>query len=187
MAGSRLTPQLGDTHLDPKEEVARQREGLLRDISGRKAYGQDDIEQADRSAGPRMHYSVLLKRLRSIYPVILVKDGITGHLALYRPKTNLEITNDGYDLAVPRWYSEYKYFSGFPKEPIPEWGHFINDTDGIAIREVRGWRSILIAMVKQGLVTYDAVIAEFGDPVNDQRSKYWFEQLNIYKEKVSGR
>lgn len=187
MAGSKLSHQLGDTHLDPKEEVARQREELLHDISGRKAYGQDEIEKVARSEGPRMYYSVFLRKLKALYPQFLVKDGIPGNVAIYRPKTEAEIINDGYDLSAPRWHSEHKYVTGFPKEQLPEWGHYINDTDGIAIREVRGWRSVLIALIKQGIVTYEAVAAEFPDPIHDSRSKLWFEQLHQYMNKENSR
>lgn len=189
MAGSKLNAQLGDKLLDPKEEVIRQREGLLKDISNRRAYGQEDIEQSERSEGSRLYYSALLAKIRKMLPTMLVRDGIIGNVACYRPKSDAEILNDGYDLGAPKWYNEHKYFTGFPKEWIPEWGHYINDTDGIALKEVRGWRSVLIAMIKQKLVTYDAVVAEFGDPIHDQRSQYWFEQLHEYmhKENASGR
>ncbi len=183
MAGSKLTPQLGDAHLNLEEGVVKLREELRSDISNREAYGQKDIEKEDRSSGARMYYSLLLRKLRVIYPEMLTKDGIVGHVALYRPKTDAEKINDGLDLAVPAWYNNHKYFTGFPKDYIPEWGHYQNDTDGIALREVRGWRSVLIAMIKQGLVTYDAVVAEFGDPIHDQRSKYWFDQLQNYMHK----
>lgn len=183
MAGSRLNAELGDKHLDPKEAVIREREELLHDISGRRAYGQADIEKEERSEGPRMYYSVFLRKLKTLYPQFLVKDGIPGNVAIYRPKTEAEIINDGYDLAAPKWYNEHKYVTGFPKEHIPEWGHYVNDTDGIALREVRGWRSVLIALIKQGIVTYEAVASEFPDPIHDQRSKYWFEQLHQYMNK----
>ena len=183
MAGSRLNAQLGDKHLDPKEAVIREREDLLRLISNRRAYGQKDIEKVERSEGPRLYYSILISRLKRLYPEFLVKDGIPGNVALYRPKTTAEIINDGYDLGAPKWHNEHKYVTGFPKEHIPEWGHYQNDTDGHAIREVRGWRSILIALVKQGLVTYQAVKVEFPDPIHDQRSKYWFDQLHDYMNK----
>jgi hypothetical protein len=189
VAGSRLNSQLGDRFLNPEEEVIRQREDLLHDISGRKAYGQEDIEKEARSEGPRLYYSVFLRRLKKIYPQFLVKDGIPGNVAVYRPKTQEEIIQDGYDMLFPQWHNEHKYVTGFPKEDIPEWGHYKNDTDGIALHEVRGWRSVLIAIVKQGLVTYEAVAKEFGDPIHDQRSKYWFDQLHPYinKEKAIAR
>lgn len=180
MAGSRLNHQLGDTHLDPKEEVVRQREELLKDISQRKAYGQEELDKSARSEGSRLYYSTLLKKLKNIYPHFLVKDGIPGNVAVYRPKTKEQIALDGYDLTRPTWHNESIYVTGFAKYWIPEWGHFLNDTDGIAEREVRGWRSILIAMIKQGLFTYAAAIEEFGNPEHDQRSRFWFEQLHEY-------
>lgn len=180
MAGSKLLHQLGDTHLDPKEEVARQRQELLHEIAKRKAYGQDELDKAERSQGARLYYSTFLRKLKKIYPQLLIKDGIPGNVALYRPKTEMEILRDGYDLEAPRWYNEHKYFAGFPKDHIPEWGHLLNDTDGIAVREVRGWRTVLIAFIKQRVLTYRAVVAEFGDPSNDQRSRFWFEQLQEF-------
>ena len=176
MAGSRLNAQLGDTHLNPEELVVRERESLLAQISNRKPYGQDELDKPERSQGPRLYYSVFLRKLRKIYPALLVKDGIPGHVALYRPKTESEMVNDGYDLTLPKWRNEHEYFGGLPKDFIPEWGHYLNDTDGIAEKEVRGWRSVLIAMFKQKLITYEAASAQFGDPENDQRSKFYMEQ-----------
>lgn len=181
MAGSRLNPELGDAHPNPEEFVIREREDLLKQISSRKAYGQDELDKPERSKGGRLYYSVLLRKLKKLYPQLLVKDGIPGNVALYRPKTQGEIINDGYDLAFPRWYNEHKYVTGFPKDHIPEWGHYLNDTDGIADKEVRGWRSVLIAFFKQGLVTYEAASREFGDPENDQRNRFWFEQVKEKK------
>lgn len=187
MAGSRLNHQLGDKHLDEKESVIRQREELRDAISGREAYGQKDIEKAERSEGPRLYYTEFLLRLKKIWPHFIVKDGIPGNVAVYRPKTKEEITRDGYDLMFPQWYNEHKYVTGFPKEHLPEWGHYINDTDGIALREVRGWRTVLIALIKQGIVTYEDVALEFTDPIHDQRSKYWFDQLQQYMHKETSR
>lgn len=189
MANSRLTPQLGDKHLDPKEAVAREREELTKAIAPRKAYGQEELDKPDRSQGARLYYSVLLRKLKAVYPNFLVKDGIPGNVAVYRPKTESEKINDGYDLSRPQWHNESKYVTGFPKDWIPEWGHYLNDPDGIAEREVRGWRSILIAMIKQGLITYAAAIKEFGNPEHDQRNRFWFEQLHEYmnEETTNGR
>jgi hypothetical protein len=189
LANSRLTPQLGDKHLDPKEAVAREREELLKVIEPRKAYGQQELDKPERSHGSRLYYSVLLRKLTALYPNFLVKDGLPGNVAVYRPKTESEKLSDGYDMARPAWHNNSKYMTGFPKDWIPEWGHYLNDTDGVAEREVRGWRSILIAMIKQGLFTYAAAIEEFGNPEHDQRSRFWFEQLSEYmnEEKMNGR
>lgn len=172
---------LGDTHLDPVEAVKREREDLLRIRQKDKNHGQDELEKADRSTGARLHYTEFLVKLKRILSGFFVKDGSPGQLALYVAKTESEIAADGYDLSHPQWHNESKYVTGFPKDWIPEWGHLLNDTDGIANREVRGWRSILIAMIKQKLIKYVDVIREFGDPIHDQRSTFWFEQLAQFK------
>jgi len=182
MAGSKLNRQLGDKHLDPKENVAKLREELLAQRENDKIHGHDELVQADRSQGSRLHYGDFIRKLQSIFPELLVKDGIEGNVALYRPKTSLEKMADGYDLLLPEWYNYHKYVTGCPKDFLPEWGHLTTDTDGIANREVRGWRSMLIAFVKAGVVTYEAVVKEFGSPENDQRSNLWFEQLAEFRK-----
>jgi hypothetical protein len=180
MANSRLNRQLGDTFLDEKESVAREREALMKLRETHKPHGQEEMT-AERSKGSAMHYSELLVKLRRLCPRLTVRDGIEGNVALYRPKTESEMMTDGYDLAVPQWYNEEKYVTGLPKAGIPEWGHFVNDTDGVAAREHRGWRSVLMTFIKTGICTYKQAVAEFGDPAEDQRSTFWFEQMQEYK------
>lgn len=181
MAGSRLNRQLGDKHLDPKETVVKLREELLSQRENDKIYGHDELVKAERSQGSRMPYGEFIRRLQCIFPELLVKDGAEGNVALYRPKTATEKIVDGYDLSLPEWYNYHKYVTGCPKDFLPEWGHLTTDTDGIANREVRGWRSMLISFIKSHAVTYDAVVKEFGNPESDQRSNLWFEQLEDFK------
>lgn len=172
--------ELGDNKLNPEESVIRERESLLAHRHREHAYpGQEQLIQADRSIGNRLHYSEVILRLNKLNPSILVKDGIQGHVALYRRKTKAEMDRDGYDLARPQWYNEHKYVTGFPKDFLPEWGHLTTDTDGIAEREVRGWRSVLIAFMKHGVITYAQATEQFGDPANDQRSNFWFQHLKV--------
>ncbi len=132
---------------------------------------------ADRSNGPRMAYTELIRRLKKIYPPLLVKDGVEGNVALYRRKKGEEMAAEGYDLSRPTWYNEHKYVAGFPKTEIPEWGHLVGDTDGIAEREVRGWRSVLIAFIESGAITYQAAVEEFGNPSDDMRNGHWMQIL----------
>lgn len=166
---------LGDKHLDPAESVAREREALLSIRQKDKMYGHDELIEADRSEGCRLHYSAFIPKLKQICPQILVKDGSPGNIAIYVPKTEMEML-EGYDLLAPKWHNESKYVTGCPKEDLPEWGHLTTDTDGVANREVRGWRSMLIAFIKQKHCSYAAVVQEFGEP-EDSRSRLWHEQL----------
>lgn len=175
--------ELGDKRLNPEESVAKEREELLSIRHKKHAFpGQDLLADADRSIGSRIPSGEFIVRLQKLNPAILVKDGIPGNVALYVRKSESEMIRDGYDLLRPQWYNEHKYVTGFPTEPLAEWGHLTTDTDGIAEREFRGWRSVLIAFIKAGAFTYEAAIEEFGDPIEDQRSKFWFEQLQGYRK-----
>lgn len=67
--------------------------------------------------------------------------------------------------------------------PIPEFSHVGLDKWGIATSERdgdRGWRTVLLNLIKQGFLKYSAVKAEFGEPLG-QRGKLWHEQLREYK------
>ncbi len=176
--------ELGDKRLDPKESVAAQREDLLSLRHKKHAFpGQHEgLADADRSTGARLYFTEIIARLQKIKPVFLVKDGIPGNVALYVRKTAGEMAASGYDLTRPQWHNEHKYITGFPKDWLPEWGHLTTDTDGIADKELRGWRSVLMAIIKSEAIGYAEAVAEFGDPADDQRSRFWFEQLATYKK-----
>jgi hypothetical protein len=175
--------ELGDKRLSPEESVAKERASLLDILNKRNIHGHDDLIQADRSQGSRLHYGELITRLRRLCPSLLVKDGIEGNVALYIRKSQNEMAASGYDLSMPQWYNENKYATGFPKGWIPEWGHLTTDTDNRAEHEIRGWRSVLIALIKTRAITYAAAVNEFGDPSGDQRAQYWMEQLLEFKNK----
>jgi hypothetical protein len=173
--------ELGDKRLNPEEAVAREREELLAIRFKKHAIsGQESLIDIDRSTGSRIPCGEFLVRLHKLNPAILVKDGIPGNVALYVRKSEIEIECDGYDLTLPMWRNEHKYVSGIPISSLPEWGHLTTDTDGIAEKEVRGWRSVLIALIKARAFTYAAAVEEFGDPVFDQRSSLWYDQLSNF-------
>jgi len=58
---------------------------------------------------------------------------------------------------------------------LPEFSHVLTDKEGVAKREVRGWRTVLLRLILTGAVTYSQVKAEFGEPIG-QRGKLWMEQ-----------
>lgn len=187
---------LGDKHLNPEESVCRLREELLQQESKKKIFGQKELEDVDRSSGPRMPWTELIRRLQKCNPGIRVKDGMAGNVALYFRKRSDEMTEaDEMVLLAPSaaramnipvpddpFFVHHKYVGGFKKEPMPEYAHVTVDTSEVAHREVRGWRSVLLALIKQRIITYQAAIDEFGNPESDKRSSRWFEQVAEYRQ-----
>jgi hypothetical protein len=71
-----------------------------------------------------------------------------------------------------------RYVGGLPKIELPEWGYVDIDTSLIATREhIRGWRTILIGLIRAGVLSYFAAVDEFGDPAADKRSVVWMKKL----------
>lgn len=178
---------LGDKHkiLSPQEAVCAEREALLKQVEPKKIWHQAELEDTDRSSGPRMPWQQLLYRLQKLNPRIKAKDGRVYEkdtIALYYPKTTLEQINDGsmFELAADdraKFHRDHKYVGGFNKEPLPMYSHVMLDASKLPVREVRGVMTILIMLVRGGIITTEQVKTEFGDPSNDQRSDRYFEQL----------
>lgn len=175
---------LGDKHLDPEESVIREREDLLKQAAKMRIHGQDELEQSERSAGPRMGWTELLRKLWKCNPQIRVKDGSPGSIALYILKKPWESEESDYtseDRPKDDFFVDHKYVGGFQKESMPEYSHVTLDTSNLPVRELRGWRSVLIKLIKAGVISYRAAIQEFGDPSLDQRSRFWCEQLAQFR------
>lgn len=179
--------QLGDTHLSPQEALYREREKDLKAASVHRIYGQDELEQADRSSGPRMYYTEILRRIWKINPEIMVKEGVKGSngtadsVAIYRPKRRNEIDWEQFDPRKGRdWRFDHEYVTGMQKTWIPEYSSVTLDSSLLPTRELRGWRTVLITLIESGALPYKDVVREFGDPAGDRRSTFWFEYLKKY-------
>ena len=174
--------ELTDKRLSPEEVVIKTREDILKQESAKRIHGQDDLEKVERSLGPRLNYTEILRKLWEINPDIRVKEGQEGSLALYVEKRRDEYHPSDFDEIPPNgaFHIHHKYVMGLRKEELPEWGHVTIDTSMVAHHEVRGWRSVLIGLIKARVISYRAAIKEFGDPYFDQRSQYWYEQLQKF-------
>lgn len=173
--------ELGDKRLNPEESVHRERESLLKLASTRKIAGQEELEDAERSAGPRMAWQEIVRRLRLCNPKLHFADSQGGSsLAVYRQKTRGELAEHIWDREKHDWWNEHVYVGGFPKEDMPEYSHVILDTSNLPIREIRGWRSVLIALIRGHAITYQQAVKQFGE-ASGQRSGRWHEQLRSYR------
>jgi len=173
---------LGDKHLDPDESVVRETELSLKQASQFALPGQKELEDPDRSSGRRLYYGEVLRRLQSINPGIRVKDGIPGNVAIYVRKRSDEYDFEEWE---PRFKDDaffwhHRYVTGCLKGFLPEFSHVLLDTSHLPTREVRSWRSLLIALVKAGAISYSEAIEGFGDPSSDQRSGRWFDHLGAW-------
>lgn len=185
--------ELGDKRLDVAEGVAQKREQCLQMASTRRLPHQEDIEDPMRAFGPRLQFSAFISRLRRVIPSLKVLDGSPGNVALYFHRTRLEV-----DDRREEWLQEqadavlsgrktqdpfflyHKYVGGFPKHDLQEYSTVDVDNAGLATKENRGWRSVLMNLISAGVVSYKDVVTEFGDTGSDQRGWRWRAELRSF-------
>jgi hypothetical protein len=181
--------ELGDKRLDPTENNAKLREELLATDAKKKYWHQEELEDPDRTSGARIEPGAFLARISKLSPQLKIRDGVKGEngtpdsVALYFPRDQVELDEalrGGY-CGDDEFFIFHKYVGGFPMRPLQEYAGVVLDSSQVAVREYRGWRTVLIQLIKAKVITYAQAIKEFGDPSGDQRARFWFDQLPAEK------
>lgn len=161
---------LGDLKLSPQEANHRLREENKRLSEKKRIPNQTLLENHDMAFGTPMNYSELIRRVKKIAPeVIFEEGGIKGAIAVRH------YCWDPYGGEDTLGAMAKKYITGFWKQILPEFSSITTDKNGLPAREIRGWRSVLLALMRSGAIPFEALKKEFGDPVG-QRSSLWNEQ-----------
>jgi hypothetical protein len=179
--------ELGDKRLNPEEAVCRERESLLQKAGHYRIDGQDELEDPERACGPRLQYTEVISRIKREAPSLKVVEGSPGSVALYFPRTakDLEHTIREWDWEHDNkrdpFFRHHRYVGGFPKQEMAEYSTVDVDTSMLPTREKRGWRSVLMALVKQGCLSYAQAVRAFGEVGSDKRGWRWNQQLHPWK------
>ena len=116
--------------------------------------------------GQPMAYQDLIRLLKRINSALIFEDGGVKDAIAVRYPGHLE---DG-------TYGK-RYVTGFYKEVLPEFSCIQSDEHGRATRECRGWRTVLVPIIKQGIISYKDAVDVFGSP-EGQRSGRWKQLLS---------
>ena len=176
--------ELGDTRLNAREGLAKAEEDTHRMLQAQGKFmpGQAELENRELSEGTRLDWKEFLRRLMKIAPSVLVKDSnvsLYGDIALYVPKNRDEYHAE-FDPNQPDWRNDFRYATGFPKASLAEFSAVTTDHRGIAKTEIRGWRSVLMALISSRVVSYRTVVKEFGEPTRARGSR-WHRSLSKFK------
>lgn len=175
--------ELGDKRLNEDEAVYKLREECLNKASANRLYKQEELENPNRAFGARIQFAEMVAKLQRLIPSMRVLDGSPGNVALYTPRNRSEFeeAKRGWQNDRDIFFMRYKYVGGFPKKELPEYSTVDVDTSLLPTKENRGWRSVLIPLIQQGLVSYRAVVKEFGDVGTDKRGWRWLEQTQKWR------
>jgi hypothetical protein len=176
--------ELGDGRLNPEEGLAKLKEENASLAAANKIAAQDELQKAERAWGPQISYREIVRRIQNLNPKIKVVDGSKGNIAIYVLKSNQELAESAQEMASDKehfsWWKDHKYVTGCPKDSLPEYGFVIADERGLAKREKRGWRSVLIALIKAKAISYQQSVEAFGEALGS-RSNLWHAQLQKFR------
>lgn len=155
---------LGTKVLRDKDAVDSLKERNKAKVAEFKVKDQDVLEDQAAALGHPMQPSDFILRLQKLNPrIIIEKGGVRNSVAVRY---------------VPRGQVDKVYVTGFPVDiPLPEFSAIVVDNEGKPFRELRGWRSVLLALVKKDLLTMQQVKLTFGYPTG-QRAILWDKHVS---------
>lgn len=150
--------------LDEVESLASIKEGNAAMTAKMRIPDQDILENREAALGWPMQPSEFIRRIEKLNSAIKIQTGgVRGAVAVRAPQLV-----DG--------KMELKYISGFyVDQPLPEFSCVVLDDKGLPFREVRGWRTVLLGLVKAKVLTIEQVDLTFGKP-NGGRAILWQKQ-----------
>lgn len=152
--------------ISPGEAIVKAKEDTKKLASKNHIPDQDLLANHDMARGVELEANELIRRLQLLDPKILVqKGGIEGAVAVRYPLKDEETGE-----------IKPQYVTGFYLQKLPEYSSVTLDNMGVAHREIRGWRSVLMALIQRGILDPKKVELLFG-PALGQRTGLWYRGL----------
>jgi hypothetical protein len=139
---------------------------------------QDEIRDERAAWGRFLSSSDLIKRLRQLIPSLYVTEGrIAGDLAIFQTAASPR----------PDWSDRnFRYLFYCPTGILPEYSLYeFESARDVPVREkLRGWRTVLLRLIKSGLISEKQCDESFGEPSGGPRRARWRRQLYEYRNQV---
>jgi len=151
--------------ISPAEAIVKATEDTKKQASANRIPDQAILEDHEAARGIPMEANELIRRLQKMNSkLLIVPGGVPNAVAVRYPTKN------------ENGEIEQKYITGFYLEKLPEFSSVIVDNMGLPHREVRGWRSVLMALIDNNILDCKKVDLTFG-PALGQRTGLWYRQL----------
>ncbi len=159
------------------EHTARTRERNFNAAADQRVRFQDDYKNDEARIGRAMYHADFLNIVRKLVPNIYITEGrIEGDLAIFQtypcPQPDLE----GRD---------FRYLFYIPTGLLPEYSIWEFDKiRDIRIRESqRGWRTVLLRLIKSGMLTEETCNVVFGVPTGEAAT-VWKRELFEFRNRL---
>lgn len=125
------------------------------------------LEDRDMARGYELEPNDFIARLQKLTSKVLIRQGgVRNAVAVC---VQVPVSED--------YPTGWKYITGFYiNQRLPEFSSVTTDQFGVAHKEIRGWRSVLLALINAGAVDRRKADIAFG-PALGQRTDLWYRSL----------
>jgi hypothetical protein len=162
--------ELGDRNVKDAESVAKLKETIFRERQKDRLPNQALLENKEMAVGNAMSPADFIRRLQKFPNVVIQQGGFPNAVSVKTPALDDDPDSPTYGKTVLQGVSAGFYIDRM----LPEWSSYENDKWGIPVREIRGWRTVLLTLMHKKVLTYSQVKAAFGEP-SGQRNILWRE------------
>jgi hypothetical protein len=163
--------RLGDKLLSPQEALLRAFEETDRRLQVYRLTDHEELKDTKARFGYPLSFVELIRRVRKINPALWVEDSINmpGHCGFYRYKRPKQPDDP-----------DKEFLAAFPKEVLPEYSIVLVDKADLPIKEMRGWRTVLLRLIQQKALLLQDVLIAFGDACSISSSR-WRQYTQNYR------
>ncbi len=151
--------RLGDKILSKEEALLRKYEDTDRQLQRFRLDDHEALKNLPKRMGKVMLHSDLISKIVRMNPRLWAEDSRAN------PET-----------VVGFYYTNAEgkkaYAVAFDKGPVPEYSFIVTDRADLAVKEVRGWRTVLHRLLKLGLLKWKDVLDTFGDPLHAANERW---------------
>jgi hypothetical protein len=144
-------------------------------VKAQRWQNQEEYENTVARIGKAMHHADLLSKVRRLVPCLYLTDGrIEGDIAIYQT----------YPCPQPELNGRsFRYLFYCPTGLLPEFSQYEFDHRDVPIKETkRGWRTILLRLIKSNLLTEEKCDEAFGRAVGPA-SSVWYRELYKHRNR----
>lgn len=131
-----------------------------------RQYDHDSFKDWSRRKGEVLHSSDLIFRLQQLNPHISVQSQV-----------NFPTDWGLYSSALGR----VQFLTGMPRGWMTEFSYAVVDDRDLPLEERRGWRTVLVYCLMKGALTWEQVLAEFGEPNDAWNEQRWYETVADFR------
>lgn len=158
--------QLGDGKLSTHEQLLKKFEDTDVMLNRYRFDDHDHLKDVEARLGQQMTHTDLVYKVTKLNPRIWAEDSIN-------------------DKNVVGFYTldaegNKKYLVAFEKGFLPEFSYILTDAADLPIKEKRGWRTVLVRLLKSKVLTWKQIMLIFGD-THGKASRRWEIETQRYR------